>query len=318
MRIFIGSTCHDLIDLRAELEPFFREAGVSAILSDSLTSEFQAMPDRNSIEACLANLRSCDEVLVILSNRYGPSLTSAGYPDVSATHLEYREAVARGIRIRMFVRDRLEADYNIWRKNEDKQNLELIWCKDRKDWKLFELIDEHRPLRAGAGQTNWFWTFRNSFELKQRLEIEFREAFARVTAVRLFENGRLPYFEIFPLIQGLTGKEVRFSLKMRNLGRAIAVAPVLQLDGPSNRWPLQSMGEQQAVELSILWSFLQGTTTTLSTQLTYSILEGHDLLDEGTLSITPAQQPSQGIPYHIQYEPGRRIYVRPTPGMALS
>ena len=38
------------------------------------------------------NLRQCDAVIVILCQRYGPSLESAGFPDLSATHLEYSEA----------------------------------------------------------------------------------------------------------------------------------------------------------------------------------------------------------------------------------
>jgi hypothetical protein len=36
MRVFVCSTCFDLIDLRAELEHFFREAGMEPVLSDSM------------------------------------------------------------------------------------------------------------------------------------------------------------------------------------------------------------------------------------------------------------------------------------------
>src|SRR5258708_13359918 len=93
MHVFISSTCHDLIDLRAELESFFQKAGIVPVLSDSLTSEFLVMQDRNSIETCLANIRQCDSFLVILSNRYGPSLLKAGYNDISPTPLDYREPV---------------------------------------------------------------------------------------------------------------------------------------------------------------------------------------------------------------------------------
>ena len=92
MRIFISSTCYDLVDLRAELETFFKNAGMEPVLSDSLTSDFQVSPDANSIETCLANVRTCDQFIIILSNRYGPTLGKAGHVDVSATHLEYLEA----------------------------------------------------------------------------------------------------------------------------------------------------------------------------------------------------------------------------------
>ena len=106
MRVFISSTCYGLIDLRAELETLFRQADVTSILSDSLTSEFQILPDRNSVETCLANVRTCDACVIILSNRYGPSLLNVGFDDVSATHLEYRGAVHREIPTGMYARDR--------------------------------------------------------------------------------------------------------------------------------------------------------------------------------------------------------------------
>src|SRR5260370_30298199 len=107
MRVFICSTCYDLLDIRAELEELFRTGGIVPILSDSMSSDFQVRPDQNSIETCLANVRSCDEFVIILSARYGPSLASAGFDDISATHLEYREAVVAGKSIRMYVREPL-------------------------------------------------------------------------------------------------------------------------------------------------------------------------------------------------------------------
>ena len=111
MRVFISSTCYDLIDLRAELEVFFREAAVTPILSDRPSSEFETAPNQSSIEACLSNVRNCDVFLIILSNRYGRHLQQAGYDGISATHLEYCEAVKSGKPIRMYVRDRLDGEY---------------------------------------------------------------------------------------------------------------------------------------------------------------------------------------------------------------
>lgn len=165
MRIFICSTCFDLIDLRAELEEFFRATGANPALSDSPTSDFEVLPDQNSIETCLANVRSCDQFIIILSQRYGPTLSRAGFGDVSATHLEYREAVKQGKSIRMYVRDRLEGDYATWKNNPQKADLQLSWCKDEKDWKIFELLQEHRGLVERKAPNNWLWTFRNSIEL---------------------------------------------------------------------------------------------------------------------------------------------------------
>ena len=112
-RVFISSTCYDLIDLRADLEQELRDMELEPVLSDQSSSEFTVVPAQSSIESCLVNVRNCDTFIVILSQRYGPSLEPAGYPDLSATHLEYREACRVKKSIYMYVRDRLEADYAV-------------------------------------------------------------------------------------------------------------------------------------------------------------------------------------------------------------
>ena len=92
-KIFLSSTVYDLIDIRAEISESLRKIGFDVITSDEPTSGFVVATDANSIESCLRNLEQSDEVILILSQRYGPSLKNAGYDHISATHLEYRHAV---------------------------------------------------------------------------------------------------------------------------------------------------------------------------------------------------------------------------------
>src|SRR4051794_39883625 len=97
-KVFVSSTCHDLIDLRSEVKVMLEEIGFDALLSESdLDSAFVVSGDidKNSIQECLDNVNSCDCLLLILSQRYGPTLGKYGYADVSATHLEYRELIRR-------------------------------------------------------------------------------------------------------------------------------------------------------------------------------------------------------------------------------
>ncbi|MEZ5942098.1 MAG: DUF4062 domain-containing protein, partial [Planctomycetaceae bacterium] len=112
MRVFISSTCFDLIDVRAELAEQLRALDLTPVLSDDKNSDFRVHPSENSIRTCLVNLQSCDHVIVILDKRYGPPLGGAGFEDISATHLEYREARERKIPVHFYARDRLIADYD--------------------------------------------------------------------------------------------------------------------------------------------------------------------------------------------------------------
>src|SRR5262245_2723195 len=92
MKVFVSSTCFDLIDIRAEIAELLRSLGILPVMSDDKLSDFDTRHDANSIETCLINVASSDEVIVILDRRYGPRLGTT-FGDVSATHLEYRKAV---------------------------------------------------------------------------------------------------------------------------------------------------------------------------------------------------------------------------------
>ncbi len=164
MRIFVSSTCHDLIDIRAELAAQLRELGIVPILSDDKLSDFKVRTDTNSIKVCLANVESCDEVILILDRRYGPRLGKSGFDDFSATHLEYRHAVANKIPVSVFVRDKTVADYSTWTDNSDHTDLKLRWVNDR-NFGLFQLLDEHKTLTADD-RPNWYHTFTNSTDLR--------------------------------------------------------------------------------------------------------------------------------------------------------
>ncbi len=81
MKVFVSSTCHDLIDVRAELAQVLIEMGVQHVMSDMpILNIVFAELTVNSIATCLANVQSSDIVLVVLSQRYGPSLPASISP----------------------------------------------------------------------------------------------------------------------------------------------------------------------------------------------------------------------------------------------
>ena len=51
--MFVSSTCYDLIDLRAELEEELRQLGLTPVMSDQPSAEFEVLPNQKSIETCL-------------------------------------------------------------------------------------------------------------------------------------------------------------------------------------------------------------------------------------------------------------------------
>lgn len=305
MHVFISSTCYDLIDLRSELETFFREAGVAVRMSDRPSSDFQILPDQNSIETCLANVRDCDEFIVVLSRRYGRSLAKAGYPDVSATHLEYREAVKANKPIRMYVRDRLEADYSFWKKNGRRADVELTWCKEPHDRGLLHLLDEHSKLNADDPRSNWVTLFRDSVALKTQLTRDFRAAFARATVEALLKTGRIPFFEVTGQVRQYGNGSVQFELEVRNLGSVVALSPTLTFEHDARVLIMRSLAPQEQASCRIEWGNCTGTLLTLSPILSYSTVEGHKFVDHAKLTVTYGRSGEKDA---VSYELGERKY----------
>lgn len=223
MRVFISSTVYNLIDVRAELAEQLRTLGITPVLSDDKLSDFRVQHDVNSIETCLINVDSCDEVILILDRRYGATLEEYGYGEISATHLEYQRAIEKKIPIRVYVRDRLEADFSIWKRN--KQNdLKLSWI-DKKDVGLFNLLNEHTPLETEATTSNWYDTFTSSIDLKAAITKHFEKRMLPERLTQAIQSNNFPLIDmkVDVLCRDITSpKKVVLKVILSNVGNTSA------------------------------------------------------------------------------------------------
>jgi hypothetical protein len=191
-RIFISSTCSDLIDLRAVLERSLREAALTPVLSDRPTSEFANPGDRSAIETCMVNLRQCERCVTVLSRRYGAPMPDAPYGGLSATHLEYREARRAEIPVLFYVRDRLQAEFELWTRHGSTSAQDSI---DEDRGRLFEFIREHAQHHDG-GRPGWMWAFQSAEDLSQRVLSDLGGV-ARAAKIRMLSlQGLLPQLQI--------------------------------------------------------------------------------------------------------------------------
>ncbi len=213
--VFVSSTCYDLLDLRASLEGTLRQCGLRPVMSDRPTSEFTNPGDVNSIETCLVNLRRCERCIVVLSQRYGPSLKNHGFDDVSATHLEYRTAVKEGVPVLVYVRDRLWAEFDLWRKNA---GLKPIWAKQDDATALFGFIQEHAILNPSKTQGNWMWPFTSAGDLCERVLGDLGATASAAMVRQLSQRGMMPQLSI-----EVMGERRERSATIQNAGMATAL-----------------------------------------------------------------------------------------------
>lgn len=227
MRVFISSTSFDLIDVRAELASSLTAIGIVPVLSDDKLSDFRVQHNADSIETCLVNLESCDEVILILDQRYGPSLEGAGFPDVSATHLEYRKAKELSMPIQFFVRDRLAAEFAIWKRNKKREDIQLAWVQKPEDFGLFKLLDEHQRLAAASKSSNWYFLFTTSIDLKAAVAKYFQPRVLPQVLVDKIQSNAFPILHVEIEVESnfLNGLRVLYIRSMVcNIGGATAFA----------------------------------------------------------------------------------------------
>lgn len=188
-KVFVSSTCHDLIDLRKEVFEHLRGMGLNPLASDLPLSDFEVDGIKDSIAQCLENVRSCDIFICILSQRYGPSLEKVGYGDISATHLEYREARRLKKRIYLYIRNRLETDYD---QSVNHPDGPFKWLHDKKQFRLFEIIKEHKQWLREQPTTNWHQTFIDSVDLKHIISSHLRFTSIQALLEQLSDRDKLP------------------------------------------------------------------------------------------------------------------------------
>lgn len=194
-RVFVSSTCHDLIDLRAEVRAHLQDLGFEAVLSD-VPETFDVSDATDSVSTCLANVDGSDIFVCILSRRYGPRLGRFGFDDVSATHLEYRRACKKGMVPFFYVRDRLLAGIEAWKAAGRNFAKEHPWLTQEDAAGMAEFFDEHRDLSTAAKRSNWYNVFQNSVELRRQLSRHLETESAREVLQRLGDQGRLPQLAV--------------------------------------------------------------------------------------------------------------------------
>lgn len=283
-KVFVSSTVYDLIDIRAELEETLRMLGLNPILSDSITSDFSVLPDRNSIETCLSNVRSSAYMIVVLSKRYGPSLKNVGYEDISATHLEYRAAKEQGLPVYIYVRDRLEGDYSVWRKNRNLVDIKLPWVEKENDYGLFVLLEEHKTLKEQSNKSNWYQTFTDSVDLKQLIKRDFRRLSFPHEIQRVIETNRVPIITCKITVASASSHldDIRFNLHLHNSGTVPAYNMSSGVLGESERLNLIVLppGESCDFHFTASKQHLLRLKITRQVEAKYQTVEGYWIIDK--------------------------------------
>ena len=206
----------------------------------------------------------------------------------------------------MYVRDRLDGEYTLWKRNKDFPEFKPVWVSKKEDWGIFELLTSHRALTESKQKSNWISVFKDSTELKRILKKDFAELFARAVAEKLFENGRIPFLEITGKFLDVHGSFVAVELEIANLSSVPALIPLFEiLTAPdTNTFSLKSINPSKTLRQNVRLTYLAGKSFSLQTSLSYCILEGHAFKDLGELFIS-----LNASHFEIDYVLRKRCYI---------
>lgn len=156
-RLFVSSTCYDLIHIRQALNTSITRLGHLPVMSEF--ASFRVDPQLSSIENCRNNVRNNADVFVLIIGGRRGSLDKATAKSI--VNLEYDAAVQEGLDIYVFVDQAVLNLLPIWSKNRE---LDLTPTVDSNDVMAF--VDHIRE------QQHWTFPFAKESDISDILSLQ--------------------------------------------------------------------------------------------------------------------------------------------------
>lgn len=158
-RIFISSTCFDLIDIRSELTSFLETYNFEVL--NSQLHNFGVSPELHSHTACLEQVNNADYFIVIIGKRRGGTFIGS---EQSITNEEYKLAVKRGIPIMVFVDKAIDNNLVLYKKNPAMDFSSMI-----DDKRIFHFVEYIKSSSAN----NWVFQYENINDIKNVIKSQY-------------------------------------------------------------------------------------------------------------------------------------------------
>lgn len=201
LRVFLSSTCYDLVDLRFELKDFLEKKGMIVRLSDDPTSAFFVDPTSDSIASCLENIDQSDVVVCVMDRSYGPALPDF-YKSKSAVHVEIEHARKMKRPTFYFFRDIAWTEFHQLKRSSTAptQWIEKDDEDRRKKW--LQLAKQIAKLVPKQEWSNWVTQFRSIVDLKTLVFRRLVATFPRQSIAASLLPDRLVRLHFVPSLSG--------------------------------------------------------------------------------------------------------------------
>ena len=165
-KVFISSTCYDLMQIRDSLFEFVKEYYYEPVLSDK--GDVFYHPDLHTHESCINEIENCQLFILIIGGRFGGKYKYDATKSI--TNAEYEAAKVKNIPVFTFIKRDVYEDHRLYQRN--KKNLDVVEkiefpSIENQEYalKIFEFINNVRH----SSVNNGFFPFEFVNEIKNNL-----------------------------------------------------------------------------------------------------------------------------------------------------
>lgn len=172
-KVFISSTCFDLMEIRDSLCSFIKGMGFDPVLSEH--GDVFYHPDLHTHDACLHEVLNCQLFVLIIGGRFGG--TYVNDKSKSITNAEYEAARECNLPIFTYVKRGVLDNHHSYQANRDKPFIKDFHFtaieKQGHALDIFEFIDVVRKAKSN----NAFEGFETSSDIEEHLRKQFAGMF---------------------------------------------------------------------------------------------------------------------------------------------
>lgn len=118
-KVFISSTCYDLLQIRDNLFEFIKSIYFEPVLSEKGDIFFH--PDLHTHESCINEVENCQLFVLIIGGRFGGNYKSD--IEKSITNAEYEAAKLKNIPVFTFIKREVYEDHRVYQQNKKDEAL---------------------------------------------------------------------------------------------------------------------------------------------------------------------------------------------------
>lgn len=209
-RIFVSSTCYDLVSVRSEIKSFIDSLGYESVLSEHSDVLFD--PREHTHESCAKEVSTCDMLVLIIGSRFGgislpslseltigknPEFSKLEKDQVSITQIEVLHAISNGTPVYTFVQESVMSDHYIYEKNKNKPFVSEIEFPSIEKQDTAKYIFEFINLLRRRSSNNAIYKFSDVGSIRNQLREQWASLFQRLLMDSIRSNAELQSFRTF-------------------------------------------------------------------------------------------------------------------------